>query len=78
MVEVQFSTIFDAPVDRMRAVLRDLNGHDRWHPAVDLVSAKSGPHTDCHTVNQYLGRPDNESSEIGPKRLGGTRLELSV
>jgi ligand-binding SRPBCC domain-containing protein len=28
------STIIDAPVERVWAVLRDFNGHDRWHPAV--------------------------------------------
>jgi uncharacterized protein YndB with AHSA1/START domain len=27
------STIIDAPVDRVWAVLRDFNGHERWHPA---------------------------------------------
>jgi hypothetical protein len=28
------STILDAPTDSVWAVLRDFNGHDRWHPAV--------------------------------------------
>lgn len=34
MPSVVRSTIIDAPVDRVWAVLRDFNGHDRWHPAV--------------------------------------------
>ncbi|HVM83974.1 MAG TPA: zinc-binding dehydrogenase [Candidatus Binatia bacterium] len=34
MVEVRRSTIVDAPVDQVWAVLRDFNGHERWHPAV--------------------------------------------
>jgi hypothetical protein len=28
------STIMDAPTDAVWNVLRDFNGHDRWHPAV--------------------------------------------
>ena len=28
------SAIIDAPIDRVWAVLRDFNSHDRWHPAV--------------------------------------------
>lgn len=35
MVRLRLSTIIAAPVDRVWAVLRDFNGHDRWHPAVE-------------------------------------------
>ncbi len=34
MVRVYKSTIMDAPVEAVWDVLRDFNGHDRWHPAV--------------------------------------------
>ncbi len=34
MVKVVRSTILDAPVEAVWEVLRDFNGHDRWHPAV--------------------------------------------
>ena len=34
MLKVVRSTILDAPVDRVWALIRDFNGHDRWHPAV--------------------------------------------
>ncbi len=34
MIKVERSTIIDAPVDRVWSLLRDFNGHDRWHPAV--------------------------------------------
>ena len=34
MVKVERSTVIEAPVDRVWQVLRDFNGHDRWHPAV--------------------------------------------
>ena len=28
------SAVIDAPIDRVWAVLRDFNSHERWHPAV--------------------------------------------
>ena len=34
MVKVVRSTVLPAPVDSVWDVLRDFNGHDRWHPAV--------------------------------------------
>ncbi len=34
MVRVEKSTIVEAPIDRVWDVLRDFNGHDRWHPAI--------------------------------------------
>ena len=33
-MKVERSTIIEAPVERVWSVLRDFNGHDRWHPAV--------------------------------------------
>jgi NADPH:quinone reductase-like Zn-dependent oxidoreductase len=34
VIQVRRSTIIDAPVDEVWAILRDFNGHERWHPAV--------------------------------------------
>ena len=34
MPHIVKSTILDAPTDAVWAVLRDFNGHDRWHAAV--------------------------------------------
>src|SRR4051812_28992041 len=34
MVEVRRSVIVNASVGRVWAILRDFNGHERWHPAV--------------------------------------------
>jgi hypothetical protein len=34
MVRVVKSTVIDAPVEAVWDVLRDFNGHDRWHPIV--------------------------------------------
>ena len=40
------STIIDAPVDRVWSVLRDFNGHDRWHPAVATSAIERGAPSD--------------------------------
>ena len=29
------STVIDAPIERVWAVLRDFNSHDQWHGVVD-------------------------------------------
>jgi hypothetical protein len=34
MVKVVKSTVLNAPVEAVWDVLRDFNGHDRWHPIV--------------------------------------------
>ncbi|MBO4224522.1 SRPBCC family protein [Bradyrhizobium neotropicale] len=34
MPHIVKSTIIDAPTEAVWGVLRDFNGHDRWHPAV--------------------------------------------
>lgn len=34
MIKVVESTVVQAPIDAVWEVLRDFNGHDRWHPAV--------------------------------------------
>jgi NADPH:quinone reductase-like Zn-dependent oxidoreductase len=41
MVQVRQSTIVDAPVTDVWRILRDFNGHDRWHPAI-VASAIEG------------------------------------
>ena len=34
MVKVIRSTVLEHPIDRVWELLRDFNGHDRWHPAI--------------------------------------------
>ena len=46
MPHVVKSTIIDTPVDRVWAVLRDFNGHDRWHPAVATSAIERGVPSD--------------------------------
>jgi NADPH:quinone reductase-like Zn-dependent oxidoreductase/uncharacterized protein YndB with AHSA1/START domain len=36
------STIIDAPIERVWAVLRDFNSHDRWHGAIDASRIEEG------------------------------------
>lgn len=44
MVKIVKSTVLDAPVEAVWEVLRDFNGHDRWHPAVaDSVIDRGRP-----------------------------------
>lgn len=42
MVVVRESTIIDAPLDDVWRILRDFNGHDRWHPAVATSAIEDG------------------------------------
>ncbi len=46
MVRVARSTVIDAPVDRVWEILRDFNGHDRWHPAVATSRIEGGRRAD--------------------------------
>lgn len=46
MVRVSRSTVIDAPVEAVWQVLRDFNGHDRWHPAVRRSLLEDGRRTD--------------------------------
>ena len=42
MVEVRRSTIIDAPVEVVWRILREFNGYDRWHPAVERSEIEDG------------------------------------
>ncbi|HSH43696.1 MAG TPA: SRPBCC family protein [Arenicellales bacterium] len=46
MVRVRRSTVIDAPVSAVWEVLRDFNGHDRWHPAVAASTLEEASRTD--------------------------------
>lgn len=46
MAKVVKSTILDAPIDMVWEVLRDFNGHDRWHPAVADSQIERGKSSD--------------------------------
>ncbi len=46
MVKVVKSTVLDAPVEAVWNVLRDFNGHDRWHPIVTDSVIEKGQTSD--------------------------------
>ena len=46
MVRVRRTTVLDAPVDAVWRILRDFNGHDRWHPIVARSDLEDGRRTD--------------------------------
>src|SRR5258708_1503790 len=46
MLRVTRSTVIDAPVERVWAVLRDFNSHDAWHPAVADSHIENGEAAD--------------------------------
>jgi Polyketide cyclase / dehydrase and lipid transport len=75
MPHVVKSTIIDAPTDRVWAVLRDFNGHDRWHPAVAtsaIERAQSSDRIGC--VRRFrLG----DGSELREQLLALSDLEQS-
>ncbi|UVK44163.1 zinc-binding dehydrogenase [Mesorhizobium sp. AR07] len=47
MVRVCQSTIIDAPIEEVWAILRDFNGHDRWHPAIAFSEIEGGEPVDA-------------------------------
>jgi len=40
------STVIDAPIERVWAVLRDFNSHDQWHDVVDQSRIEAGERSD--------------------------------
>lgn len=46
MPRVIRSTVMDAPVEAVWDVIRDFNGHDRWHPAVAESHVERGQPSD--------------------------------
>ena len=46
MVHVVRSTVLEAPVEAVWEIVRDFNGHDRWHPAVATSQVERGRVTD--------------------------------
>ncbi|WP_421914643.1 SRPBCC family protein [Mesorhizobium sp.] len=47
MVKVRQSTIIDAPIDAVWAILRDFNSHERWHPAIAFSQIEGGDPVDA-------------------------------
>jgi NADPH2:quinone reductase len=42
MAEVRRSTVLEAPIEEVWAILRDFNGHENWHPSVGASRLEDG------------------------------------
>ncbi|AZN98419.1 hypothetical protein EJ066_15285 [Mesorhizobium sp. M9A.F.Ca.ET.002.03.1.2] len=47
MVQIRQSTIIDAPIEDVWSILRDFNGHGRWHPAIAFSEIDGGEPVDA-------------------------------
>jgi NADPH2:quinone reductase len=58
------STIIDAPIERVWAVLRDFNSHDQWHEAVEASRIEGGERSDqVGCVRSFTLRDGNRIRE---------------
>ena len=64
MQRVVRSTIIDAPIERVWAVLRDFNSHDQWHDAVEASRIEGGERSDqVGCVRNFTLRDGNRIRE---------------
>jgi hypothetical protein len=64
VIRIVRSTVIDAPTDRVWALLRDFNGHDRWHPAVRKSTIERGQPADrLGCVRRFFLRDGSELRE---------------
>lgn len=64
MPKVSRSTVIDAPVDVVWGVLRDFNGHDKWHPPVAHSQIERGQTSDrVGCVRRFRLRDGSELRE---------------
>jgi hypothetical protein len=65
VVKVVKSTVLNAPVEAVWEVLRDFNGHDRWHPIVaDSVVEKGWTSDRVGCVRRFHLRDGSELREL--------------
>jgi hypothetical protein len=65
MPKVVRSTVIDRPIDEVWAVLRDFNGHDRWHPIVaESVIERGQPSDRVGCVRRFRLRDGSELREL--------------
>lgn len=75
MVKIVCSTVLDASVERVWAVLRDFNGHDQWHPAV--ASSAIERNEDSDRVGCVRRFKLQDGSELRERLLTLSDLEQS-
>jgi hypothetical protein len=75
MPKVVRSTIIDAPVDRLWAVLRDFNGHEKHHPIVAQSAIERGYASDkVSCVRRFTLQ---NGAELREQLLSLSDLEMS-
>jgi hypothetical protein len=63
-IRVRRSTVIDAPIQRVWAVLRDFNSHSAWHPAVGPSTIEQGePSDQVGCVREFALRDGNQIRE---------------
>jgi uncharacterized membrane protein len=75
MARVVKSTIIDAPVDRVWAILRDFNGFDRWLPAVKTSAIERHLPSDLIGCVRRLQLQDG--AEVREQLLALSDLEMT-
>lgn len=75
MPRVVRSTIVNAPVDRLWAVLRDFNGHDQYHPIVATSAIERGHPSDRVGCVRRFTLEDG--SELREQLLALSDLEMT-
>jgi hypothetical protein len=76
LIRLVRSTVFDAPTDRVWGIIRDFNGHDRWHPAVAKSTIERGYSSDrLGCVRRFVLR---DGSELRERLLTLSDLEQSL
>ena len=75
MPRVVKSTIIDAPTDQVWAVLRDFNGFDRWHPALEASAIERSQSADRIGCVRRVKLADG--SELREQLLALSDLEQS-
>jgi hypothetical protein len=76
MPHVIRSTIIDAPVDRLWAVLRDFNGHDKYHPIVAQSAIERGlPSDKVSCVRRFTLQ---DGSELREQLLALSDVEMTM
>ena len=76
MIRVVRSTVLDVPIDAAWEVLRDFNGHDRWHPEITDSTIERGENSDRVGCVRRFHLADG--SELRERLLALSDLETTV
>ena len=75
MPKVVKSTIIEKPVEAVWEILRDFNGHDRWHPAVATSQIERGETSDM--VGCVRNFKLEDGSQLREQLLALSDLEMA-